>query len=124
MLSLQTNIESNDFRFCAKLNLATTLLLRCCYISVLVLTCFRLTKGRYFFSTRNNCCEFLASYGAILQSDIQPYFKTPVCGATFSYCTAHYFGAMNFHLKILIFLNLLKRIAIKLNTNLAVIETI
>ena len=35
----------------------------------------------YIFSTRNNCCEFLASYGVILQSDIQLYFKTPVCGA-------------------------------------------
>ena len=39
----------------------------------------------FFFSIRNNCCEFLASYGVILQNDIQPYFKTPVCGAPFSY---------------------------------------
>ena len=33
------------------------------------------------FSTRNNCCEFLAFYGIVLQSDIQLYFETPVCGA-------------------------------------------
>ena len=38
----------------------------------------------YIFSIRNNCCEFLASYGVIFQSDFQPYFKTPVCGAAFS----------------------------------------
>ena len=37
----------------------------------------------YIFSTENSCCMFLASYGVILQSDIQPYFKTPVCGAPF-----------------------------------------
>ena len=30
------------------------------------------------FSTRNNCCEFLASYGVILQSNIQPS-----CSATY-----------------------------------------
>ena len=48
-------------------------ILRCCYISALVLTCFRLTKGRAtFFSTRNNCCEFLVSKGVILQNDIHP----------------------------------------------------
>ena len=27
----------------------------------------------YVFSTRNNCSEFLASYGVILKSDFQPY---------------------------------------------------
>ena len=37
------------------------------------------------FSTRNNCCEFLASYGVIIQSVIQSYLKTPVCGASLSY---------------------------------------
>ena len=29
----------------------------------------------YIFSTQNNCCEFLASYGVILQSDIHPYIN-------------------------------------------------
>ena len=38
-----------------------------------------------FFSTQNNCCKFLASYDFIFQSDIQSYFKTPVCGASLSY---------------------------------------
>ena len=28
----------------------------------------------YVFSIRNNCCEYLASYGAIIQSVIQSYF--------------------------------------------------
>ena len=37
------------------------------------------------FSTRNNCCEFLASYGAILQNDTQPCFKMPVSSAALSY---------------------------------------
>ena len=45
---------------------------RICYISALVLTCFRLKKGRAtFFSTRNNCCEFLAFYGVNTHSVIQ-----------------------------------------------------
>ena len=39
----------------------------------------------YVFSTRNNCCEFLASYGIIIQSVIQSYLKTPACGASLSY---------------------------------------
>ena len=39
----------------------------------------------YAFSTQNNCREILAFYGVILQSDIQPYFKMPICGAPFSY---------------------------------------
>ena len=30
------------------------------------------------FSTRNNCCEFLASYGVNFQSDTNSYLKTPV----------------------------------------------
>ena len=42
-------------------------------------------KGRAtFFSTRNNCCEFLAFYGVITQSDIQSFLKTPVCGTSLS----------------------------------------
>ena len=45
---------------------------RCCFISAHVLSCFRLTKGcDALFSTRKNCCEFLASYGNIFQSVIQ-----------------------------------------------------
>ena len=58
----------------------------CCCISTLALTCFRLTKGRAaFFRLEKICGEFLASNGVIFQSDIQSYFKTPVCGAPFSY---------------------------------------
>ena len=38
----------------------------------------------YILSIRSNCCESLASYGVIFESDFQPYFKTPVYGATFS----------------------------------------
>ena len=45
----------------------------------------------YIFSTQSNCCEFLASYSVILYSDIQPYFKTPVCGAPFSYVNVYSF---------------------------------
>ena len=33
----------------------------------------------------SSSCESLASFGVLLQSDNQPYFKTPVCGAPFSY---------------------------------------
>ena len=43
----------------------------------------------YIFSTRNNCCEFLASYGVISQSVIQSFLKTPVCGASLSYVLIH-----------------------------------
>ena len=35
----------------------------------------------YVFSTRNNCCEFLATDGVIFQSVTKPFFKTPVFGA-------------------------------------------
>ena len=35
----------------------------------------------YVFSTRNNCCKFLASDGVIFQSVIKLFFKTPVFGA-------------------------------------------
>ena len=38
----------------------------------------------YVFPTQNNCCEFLAFYGVITQSVIQPFLKTPVCGASLS----------------------------------------
>ena len=37
------------------------------------------------FSTRNNCCEFLAYYGFIVQGIIQSFLKMPVCGASLSY---------------------------------------
>ena len=33
---------------------------------------------------QNNCCEFLASYGVIIQSVIQSYLKMSVCGASLS----------------------------------------
>ena len=36
----------------------------------------------YIILTRNNCCEFLASYGVIVQSVNQSFLKTPVCGAS------------------------------------------
>ena len=36
----------------------------------------------YVFSTRNNCCEFLASDGVISQSVIKPFFKPLVFGAS------------------------------------------
>ena len=43
---------------------------------------FRCEEGPcYVFSTRNNCCEFLASDGVIFQSVIKPFFKMPVFGA-------------------------------------------
>ena len=38
----------------------------------------------YFSSTRNNRCEFLASYGVIFQSVIKPFFKKPVFCAPLS----------------------------------------
>ena len=52
----------------------------------------------YICSTRNNCCKFLASYGVILPSNSQTYFKTPVCGAPFSYFhfINHAFNFSNF----------------------------
>ena len=57
-----------------------------CYIIPLVLTCFRLTMGcDTFFQSHNNCCQFLAFNGVILQCDHQSYFKTPVCGASLLY---------------------------------------
>ena len=46
----------------------------CCYIFALVLTCFLLTKCR---TIRNKCCEFLASYGVIIQSVTQAFFDFP-----------------------------------------------
>ena len=39
----------------------------------------------YILPTRNNCFESLVPYGVIFQGDFQRYFKTPVCGAAFSY---------------------------------------
>ena len=57
-----------------------------CYcISALVLTCFRLTKGRAKLLTRNNFCEFLASYGVTFQSVIKSFLKTPVFSAPLTY---------------------------------------
>ena len=48
----------------------------------------------YVFSTQNNCCELLASYGVIIQSAIQSYLKTPICGASLSYRSIR---ALSFH---------------------------
>ena len=42
-------------------------------------------RSCYIFSTRNNCCEFLASYSVIIQSVTQSFLKTPVCGASLTY---------------------------------------
>ena len=36
---------------------------------------------------RSKRLALIASYGVIFQSDFQPYFKTSVCGAEFSYTT-------------------------------------
>ena len=37
------------------------------------------------FSTRNNCCKFLAFYGVFTQSVLQSFMKMPVCGASLSH---------------------------------------
>ena len=53
----------------------------------LVLTCFHLKKGRATFfrpETIVKKSEFLSSCGVIFQSNFQPCFKTPVCGAAFA----------------------------------------
>ena len=39
----------------------------------------------YIFSTRNNCCQFLAPYCVNIQSVTQSFLKTPVCGASLTY---------------------------------------
>ena len=44
----------------------------------------------YVFLTRNNCCQFLAFYGTVIQSAIQSHLKTLVCGASLSY-TSYFF---------------------------------
>ena len=36
----------------------------------------------YMLSTRSNCCEFLASYGVIIQNVTQSFLKRTVCGAS------------------------------------------
>ena len=51
-------------------------------------SCFPVIAWRrvvLLFSTRNNCCEFFAFYGVIIQSVTQSFLKTPVCGASLSY---------------------------------------
>ena len=55
--------------------------IHCCYITALVLTSHRLTNGRAKFFRPET---IVASFLHLLQSDIQLYFKTPVCGAPFS----------------------------------------
>ena len=41
----------------------------------------------YVFSTRNNCCKFLAFYGFITLIFIQSFLKMPVCSASLSQLT-------------------------------------
>ena len=41
-------------------------------------------RSCYVFSTRNKCCEILASYGITNQCVIQSYLKSPDCGASMS----------------------------------------
>ena len=48
------------------------------------LTVFAWRRVVLRFSTRNNCCEFLAFYGVTTQSVIQSFLKAPVCGASLS----------------------------------------
>ena len=60
---------------------------------------FSLEEGLYYgFSTRHNCCEFLASYSVIIQRVIQSYLKTPVCGTSLSYPTQLYLSKFPFSL--------------------------
>ena len=61
----------------------------------------------YIFSTRNNCREFLVSYATTFQSDIQPYFKTRVCGAPFSFWKGYLYNLLiillfNYKIKLLL----------------------
>ena len=55
-------------------------------ISALVLTYFCLKKGRTtFYQLETIVASFLHLMVLCFQSDFQPYFKMPVCGASFSY---------------------------------------
>ena len=83
----------------------------------------------YVFSYWNNCCEFLATYGVIFQSDIQSYFKAPVPGAPLSYHKVYYYLRRRLvvwqpsplsieilKINMWFFINFLKRIRICLST--------
>ena len=59
----------------------------------MILTVFAWRRVVLRFSTRNNCCEFLAFYGVITQSVLQSFLKTPVCGASLSHCIISSFSA-------------------------------
>ena len=53
------------------------LYVRCCYISALVLTCFRLTEGRAMhFRPETIVDKFLASYGVTFQSVTKSFFNS------------------------------------------------
>ena len=53
--------------------------------STLVLTCYRLKKGRAtFFRPKTIVASFLHLMVLSFKVIFQPYFKTPVCGAAFS----------------------------------------
>ena len=73
--SLKATLKNNTIR-CKKI--ATTALDHCCYIFMLTMgirsNLFLPDKGPCFvFLTQSNCCEFLAAYGVIFQSDIQSF---------------------------------------------------
>ena len=48
----------------------------------LVLTCFRLRRVVLHIFDPKQFCEFLASYGVIIQSVTQSFLKMPVCDAS------------------------------------------
>ena len=59
---------------------------RCCCISALVLTQFRLTKGRtMFFRPETIVASFLHLMLLFFQSVIKPFFKTPLFGAPLTF---------------------------------------
>ena len=69
--------------FVRRKQVSTSAEVRCCYISALVLTCFRLGSC-YIFSVQNNCYEFLAFYDVIIQSVIQWFYFISITKEIFS----------------------------------------
>ena len=49
----------------------------------------------YVFSTRNNCCEFLAFHGVTFQSVIKSFFKTSVFVALLWYQYVRYLTSVD-----------------------------
>ena len=73
--------------------LNTALLLHCCTLTYL----FRPDEEYVsFYLTRNNCCEFLACNGVILQSDLQ-YAGKEDCSASDSKKNARIFFTASLH---------------------------